>query len=133
VTVIPAEAAVTREAAGRVLAGESALSLARDPYGRGITTVTGRAWTAEGLRKVLASARLSGRRERHGVIMSEMSWPPVIGPGESDELRVMLARSPGTPAQRPDSTCSRGSSRARRAARGCTAGRARPDGCGRCA
>jgi DNA invertase Pin-like site-specific DNA recombinase len=95
VTVIPAEAAIITEAARRALAGESPRSIAADLNARAVPSATGRAWSAQVLRGVLTSGRVSGRREHHGQIANEESWPPIISPADSDQLRVLLAARPG--------------------------------------
>lgn len=90
VTVVAAEAAVIREAAARVLAGESVRSVAGDLNDRGFTTSTGGLWTAGTVSRMLRSARISGRREHHGEIVADAVWPPIITPAHSDRLRRLL-------------------------------------------
>ncbi|MBB4939028.1 DNA invertase Pin-like site-specific DNA recombinase [Streptosporangium album] len=63
ITVIDEEAEVIREAARRMLAGESLSSVCRDFRTREITTPAGGYWTPTTLRRLPASARISGRRE----------------------------------------------------------------------
>ena len=72
-TVRPGEAAVIREAATRLLAGESIRSICTALNERGERTVTGAEWTQQTLRRMLASARISGQREHHGVIVGRRS------------------------------------------------------------
>jgi site-specific DNA recombinase len=98
VTPIPAEAAIIAEAAARALAGESVRSIAADLNQRAVPTVTGAAWSPLALRQILISGRISGRREYHGDIACDQSWPAVITPDQSDQLRILLARRPGTRA-----------------------------------
>jgi DNA invertase Pin-like site-specific DNA recombinase len=68
--IIDAEAAVIREAATRVLAGESLRSVAFDFNDRAIPSATGKQWSPGALRAVLVSGRISGRREYHGQIVA---------------------------------------------------------------
>ncbi len=84
---------VIREAAARILAGESLRSVSGDLTGRGILTATGRAWRPSGLRNMLRSARISGRREHHGQIVAPAVWPGIISPADSDRLRSLLGRA----------------------------------------
>ena len=100
VTIIDQEAAVIREAATRILAGESQGSVAADLNARGIPTATGKQWRRNTLRDVLVSARISGRREYHGEIMHDPSWPAIITAEQSDRLRALLARPDGQPRKR---------------------------------
>lgn len=104
VTVIPIEADVIREAARRTLAGESLSSISRDLADRGVTTPKGGNWQPRTLRRLLASARISGRREHNprptgdngtrplvGDIVADAVWPAIISPEDSDRLRAMLS------------------------------------------
>jgi len=93
---VPAEAAIIAEAATRALAGESVRSIARDLNQRAVPSATGGQWSALVVRQILTSGRISGRREYHGQITHQESWPAIITPGQSDQLRVLLARRPGT-------------------------------------
>lgn len=104
VSVIEHEAAVIRECAARVLAGESLISIARDLNRRELPTSTGRQWRTVVLRALLASARISGRRDYRptvsgarpllGEILAETAdWPAIITPEDSDRLRALLSRT----------------------------------------
>jgi site-specific DNA recombinase len=97
VTVVAEEADIVREAAARALAGETPRSIAADLNARAVPTVTGRTWSTGVVRQILTSGRISGRREYHGDITHDQSWPPIITPEVSDQLRILLARRPGTP------------------------------------
>src|SRR6266511_3723657 len=87
------EAKIIREAAKRILAGESIRSVCRDLNERGVTTVTGKPWHPSGLRRVLVSARISGQREHHGEIVAPAEWPAIIPPEDTAKLRVLLDAS----------------------------------------
>jgi site-specific DNA recombinase len=62
VTVDPDEAAVVREAAGRLLAGETLREVTKDLNRRGLLSSTGKPWSPPTLRRTLASPRLAGLR-----------------------------------------------------------------------
>lgn len=108
VTVVEAEAEVIRGVARRVLSGESLSSVCRDLAASGITTPTGGTWKPTTLRRLLASARISGRREHTpvatlpkgrtrplcGQIVADAVWPGVVDADTSDRLRALLC-SPG--------------------------------------
>ncbi|MEU8250870.1 recombinase family protein [Nonomuraea sp. NPDC048916] len=106
VTVIDEEAEVIREAARRLLAGESLSSVCRDFRKREITTPAGGQWIPTTLRRLLASARISGRREHTprsaaettrpllGEIVADAVWPAIISATDSDRLRTLLS-NPG--------------------------------------
>ncbi|HEV2006159.1 MAG TPA: recombinase family protein [Candidatus Limnocylindrales bacterium] len=88
--VNPVEAGRVREAADRVLAGESVIAVARDWNGRGIRTTTGGDWTVQTLRRMLASARLSGQVEYLGEIVGPGQWPAILTVDETTKLRAIL-------------------------------------------
>lgn len=104
VTVVAGEAKLIREAAGRVLAGESLSSVCRDFAARGVQTPAGGSWQPRTLRRLLGSARISGRREHRqwssgqkgtkplvGEIVAEATWPAIIPTTDSDRLRALLS------------------------------------------
>src|SRR6185503_2201731 len=68
---------------------------------RKITTAGGKVWDLTGLRQVLRSARISGRREHHGVIVENVraEWPGIVTPDVSDDLRRRLAPDRGKSAR----------------------------------
>ncbi|GHC67097.1 recombinase family protein [Streptomyces cinnamoneus] len=102
-TICESEAEYVREAARRTLTGESLASICRDWKGRGVVTVLGIPWKPSGMRRVLASARISGRREHTprsswegtrpllGEIVSDAVWPGIISHEDSDRLRALLS------------------------------------------
>lgn len=106
VTIVEAEAELIVEAARRALAGESLSAVCRDFAHRGVTTPTGRSWQPRTMRRLLASARISGRREHIpsdsfsgtrplcGEIVAKAVWPGIITPEHSDRLRALLC-APG--------------------------------------
>jgi len=98
--VIPHEAAVIQEAAHRVLAGESLRSVANDLTARGTATVTGAPWTGTALRRKLMSAHTSGQREYKGDIVGEATWPAILTPTQTLQLRLLL----GNPSRRTNRT-----------------------------
>jgi len=89
VTVNPTEAAIVREIATRILAGDSLRSVAVDLNSRGARTTQGNEWDSSGIRRILTSARWSGRRE-HGGEFFDAQWEGIITPEDSDRLRRLL-------------------------------------------
>jgi site-specific DNA recombinase len=90
VTVDPVEAALVREAARRVLAGDAVRAFATDWNTRGIATAGASSWTVETLRRMLYSARISGQREHLGEIVAPGQWAAIITPAETARLRAIL-------------------------------------------
>jgi DNA invertase Pin-like site-specific DNA recombinase len=102
ITVRESEAAVIRECVRRVLAGEGVRTLARDLNSRGICTSTGRQWSAQTLKRMLASGRISGQRDHQprtrneskrslvGEIVADAVWPAIISKEDTARLRALL-------------------------------------------
>jgi site-specific DNA recombinase len=89
--IIPEEAAIVKEAAERILAGDSLRSVCTDFNERGFATVTGRTWSTTVLRNMLASARLSGQREHKGEIVSSGTWPAILTRTQTARLRSLFS------------------------------------------
>lgn len=90
-TLRPGEAAVIRECASRLLAGQALRAICTDLNERGIQTVTGASWVPQTLRRMLASARISGQREHKGEIVADAQWPAIITPAEGERIRALLS------------------------------------------
>ncbi|MET9051783.1 recombinase family protein [Streptomyces bacillaris] len=85
------EAAYVERWADRALEGEKLYSLVLDAHENGVKTTTGGDFTYQGMRSMLMSARISGRKEHKGVIKGKAVWPGIISPEKSDALRALLA------------------------------------------
>ena len=86
----PDEAAIIRECARRVLAGDSLRSICSDLNERGVRSATGKQWSSQTLRRLLMSGRISGQREHHGEIVSKAEWEAIVSPAETQRLRAKL-------------------------------------------
>ena len=86
----PAEAEAIKEAASRVLRGESIRSIAFDFNDRGIKPVAGGRWAGSTLRRVLVSPRIAGLREHNGEVVGEAAWPAIIDRATHDRLVGLL-------------------------------------------
>lgn len=86
--VVPEEAAVVGEGAGRLLAGESLRAVVLDLNRRSIPTADGGRWTAQQLRSVLMSPRVAGLRSHHGEIVAAGLWPALL---DEDQWRRVTA------------------------------------------
>jgi len=105
VAVNPIEGPIVAECAKRVLAGESLHSVCRDLNDRRIPTSAGGQWQHMTLRRMLCSARISGRRQYIAegsfsgprplvgeIVADESEWPAIITAEQSDRLRTLLTR-----------------------------------------
>lgn len=91
-TVVDVEAAIIREAVDRFLAGGSLRSICADFTDRGVPTSTGGTkWYSQVLRDIIGSARIAGQREHHGVVVADATWPAIISPAVSAQVRRQLA------------------------------------------
>jgi site-specific DNA recombinase len=103
VTVRAAEAAVVKECAQRLLAGEPVRSIAKDLNERGVASASGGLWSPQSLRRMLASPRISGQRVHHGEIVATAVWPAIISVEDGAAIRALLAN----PERRTNKTARR--------------------------
>jgi site-specific DNA recombinase len=90
--VDPVEAAVVRQCAGRILAGERIGTILRDLHSQGATTSTGKRWTRRSLVNTLTSSRIAGLRE-HDHREVPGTWEAIIDRETHEALRGALAPS----------------------------------------
>ncbi len=88
---VEAEVSRIKDAAQRVLAGESIWSIASAWNAEGVPTVTGRPWTVQTLTSILRSGRIAGLREHKGDVVGPGRWEAIIGRDLHDQLVVALA------------------------------------------
>jgi len=97
VNIRESEATLIRDATHKILnQGMSLSGICRDWKDAGVQTVSGGRWTPHVLRRVLMSARISGRREHRkvknlGEITAKAEWPAIISADDSDRLRELLS------------------------------------------
>lgn len=84
------EATYVERWADRALEGEKLYSLVMDAIDNGVKTTTGGDFSYQGMRAMLMSARISGRKEHKGVIKGKAVWPAIISVEKSDALRALL-------------------------------------------
>ncbi len=90
-TVRESEAAVLRECAGRLLAGEAVRSICADLNRRDVRTATGAQWQPQSLGRTLQRPRYAGQREHRGEIVATAEWPAIISPTDSARIRALLS------------------------------------------
>ncbi len=88
--IVPEEAAVIREAADRILAGEALRSLCNDLNDRGVRTATGARWAMTSMKRILTAGRVSGQVEHLGEIVAPGDWPAILTPAQTTRLRAVL-------------------------------------------
>jgi len=93
--IIPEEAAHVRDAARRLLAGESVLSICNDWNARGMLTSQGTRWRTTTLRRSVMSYQVAGQRFHRGVA-TPARWDAIIPPDEHQALlRLFAGRARG--------------------------------------
>lgn len=98
--LVEAEAEVLRDAAARVLAGESLYGITADLNRRGIPTVGGARWRHSGLRRILKSTRYAGLKAYRGELIGGTGdWPALWDGATRDRLCAVLSR-PAPPQPR---------------------------------
>jgi site-specific DNA recombinase len=103
-SLVEAEAALVREAAGRALSGESLRAIARDWNARGLRSAGSGEWSIVTLRTMLSGPRIAGLRVFRGEIVGEGTWPAIITRSEHDKLRAVLGNARAHARGRPPTT-----------------------------
>ena len=80
INLVEDEAAVVREAAARVLAGESVKSIARALNPAGHRTATGKPWLDVTVRDMVLRPRNAGLRLHHDEVVGHGQWEPILQP-----------------------------------------------------
>lgn len=94
--IIETEAAIIREMAERILAGEGLNEVARSLTTRGVPTARGSDWRAASIRNILRAPRIAGHRVHHGEISARDCWPAIV---DEATHRLLVARfAPGRKA-----------------------------------
>jgi site-specific DNA recombinase len=88
--VVEPEADLLREAADRIIAGESTWQITRDWEQRGVAGRTGKPWSGRGLSSTLRSARLTGDRSHHGEVTARDCFAPILDRSTALQVRAVL-------------------------------------------
>lgn len=100
-SVDEAEAGLLRDAAHRLIAGESAEAIAREWNDAGTKTVLGKAWRGKSLRRVLTSPTIVGLREYRGEIVAVAVWPAILDRTIWESVRLASASRPEATTSSP--------------------------------
>lgn len=93
--IVPEEAAVIRDVAERLIAGETVSGIVRDLNAREVPSATGRKWNRRSLTVLMQQARLFGWREHHGELTAKGDWPAIIDERTGHQLRKLLTPRKG--------------------------------------
>lgn len=100
-TVVEDEAKLIREAARRVIAGESVEAIAREWNEAGVKTALGNRWRGKSLARIISSPAVTGLREHHGEVVADAVWPAIIDRATWEAVRHTLASRPRAKTGRP--------------------------------
>lgn len=98
--ICPVEADMIRDAAARVLTGESIPTLVREWQARGVKTPTGREWSVQLLGLLLTAPHLAGLRVHHGEVVADAQWDPIIDRPTHHALTLRATSRSRPPARR---------------------------------
>jgi DNA invertase Pin-like site-specific DNA recombinase len=90
VTIREDEAALIREAAGRILKGGTLYGIRKDWTERGVPTVSGKPWSVQSIRRTLIRPRIAGLRQHQGEVLGEAVWPAILDKETWDAVCVVL-------------------------------------------
>lgn len=90
ITHRPDEVEVVRTMVARMLAGESARSIAAWLNESGVASVSGKAWSTTTVRAIVTSPRIAGLREHRGEVVGPAVWEPIISVEEHHRVRAQV-------------------------------------------
>ncbi|MCA1853423.1 MAG: recombinase family protein [Beggiatoa sp.] len=90
ITINKPEAKLIKEAAARVLAGETIRGICREWTAKRVPTVSGGAWNPSVVKRILIAPRTAGLREHGGVIVAEAEWPQILKREQHERLNILL-------------------------------------------
>jgi DNA invertase Pin-like site-specific DNA recombinase len=88
--IVDEEAMIIREAARRILNGESLRSVVIDLNRRGIPAPRGALWTRRTLKVILTHPRVAGLRQHQGVVVGKALWPAILDHDTWERVRLVL-------------------------------------------
>jgi DNA invertase Pin-like site-specific DNA recombinase len=97
VTVDEDEAAVLREIAARIIAGNALKAIVRDLNDRAVPTVRGGPWTDRSVKATVTKPRIAGYRSRRKGIVGDAQWEPILDRDTWHEIcQILAARASGS-------------------------------------
>jgi site-specific DNA recombinase len=106
-SLVPEEAENLHKAALQIVEGKSPLAICRDWTDRGVPTVRGGSiWWHGNLREMLRSARMIGKREYDGALITMPGVPPILDEELWRQVREILAPTYRTMGRRESRQCS---------------------------
>ena len=91
ITIENREAKLIRQAAERILAGESQRSILRDWAQQGVTTSAGNPWAPPSFKRMIISPRIAGLRAHRGEVVGAAEWEPIMDEATHHRLKARLS------------------------------------------
>jgi site-specific DNA recombinase len=98
--IVEREAEIIREAAQRVLDGDTLRSIVIDLNRRSVPAPRANLWTRRTLKVVLTNPRVAGLRQHQGVIVGEANWPAILDRDTWQRVRHVLLSLDRGPAHK---------------------------------
>jgi site-specific DNA recombinase len=99
-SLVDAEVELIKEAAKRVLQGESTFTISRDWQQRGVKTASGKPWHHDSLKGILTSARMIAQREYGGSLFPLQDVPAILDVATWERVREALTTRNPRPGRR---------------------------------
>ncbi len=84
------EAELIRDAAKRILAGQSLRSIQIEWHERGVVTPTGKPWSNTPMIRMLKASGLAGHRVHRGAVVARDAWPAILDQDTHERLVAAL-------------------------------------------
>jgi site-specific DNA recombinase len=84
------EQELIRDAARRILAGDTLRGIVTDWNAKGLVGAAGERWSTRALKRVLVSPRLAGLRDHHGALYEGNGIDPVLDREQWEQLKAIL-------------------------------------------
>jgi site-specific DNA recombinase len=98
VTVRPGEAAMIRDWATRLLAGQAQETIIRELNAAGVPGVRGARWSYTTFRQIMIRPRTAGLIAHNGKVVARLPGPPILDEATYDRIVALYtARKPGRP------------------------------------
>lgn len=88
--VEPAQAAIVREIADRIIGGDSLNAITTDINARAIAAPRGGAWRKQNVRSLVLRDRNAGVSTYHGQEVAEGSWDPILDRSTYEQVKAIL-------------------------------------------
>lgn len=100
IQIEPAEAAIIRETAERIIGGWSLYKISEDLNARNVPTVRGGPWQSRSVKTMITKPRVAGLRALRGEVVGEAVWEPILDQATWTAVCDVLAQRAGSSSNR---------------------------------